>query len=70
MSYVQGNLHGSNLNIPLYILFLVLSSLYTERYILLYPVVQQEEPPSYDAFLRRINDGVWEMLPDSANESV
>jgi len=35
-----------------------------------YPVVQQEEPPSYDAFLRRINDGIWEMLPDSADETL
>ena len=35
-----------------------------------YPDVQQKEPPSYDAFLRRINDGIWEMLPDSANETL
>ena len=33
-----------------------------------YPLVQLEEPTSYAAFLRRINDGVWEMLPDSGDE--
>lgn len=35
-----------------------------------YPLVQLEEPVSYAAFLRRINDGVWEMLPDSADETL
>lgn len=33
-----------------------------------YPVVQLEEPASYAAFLRRINDGIWEMLPNNGNE--
>ena len=35
-----------------------------------YSLVQLEEPVSYAAFLRRINDGVWEMLPDSADETL
>jgi viral replication-associated protein len=34
-----------------------------------YPIVQLEEPASYAAFLRRINDGIWEMLPDNGSES-
>ena len=33
-----------------------------------YPLVQLEEPASYQAFLRRINDGIYEMIPDSGDE--
>ena len=33
-----------------------------------YSLVQLEEPASYQAFLRRINDGIYEMLPDSGDE--
>lgn len=33
-----------------------------------YPIVQLEEPASYQAFLRRINGGILEMLPDSGDE--
>lgn len=33
-----------------------------------YPIMQLEEPASYAAFRRRINDGIWEMCPDSGDE--